>query len=169
MLWDLMISKGATPIGLGARDTLRLEAGLPLYGHELGEDRDGREIPIMACPLSKFAVSLSSLKGDFIGREALTLQQDALKRMIFGDFSHIHDLPRMIKPIAITGRGIAREGATVFKGDREVGYVTSGTMVPLWRVEGEGLESKLIDQHQLRSIALSYIDSDIPRPREPPR
>ena len=162
MLWDLIVSKGATPIGLGARDTLRLEAGLPLYGHELGEDRDGREIPIMACPLSKFAVSFSPLKGDFIGREALTRQQDALKRIISGDFSRIRDLPRMIKPMAVTGRGIAREGATVFEGDREVGYVTSGTMVPLWRVEGEGLESKLIDQHQLRSIALSYIDSDIP-------
>lgn len=162
MLWDLLISKGATPIGLGARDTLRLEAGLPLYGHELGEDPDGKEIPVMACPLSKFAVSFSPLKGDFVGRDALTKQHQALKKIISGDFSLIHDLPRMIKPIAITGRGIAREGAKLFKGDRHVGYVTSGTMVPLWSVEGEGLESALIDQHQLRSISLGYVDSDIP-------
>ena len=162
MLWDLILSRGATPIGLGARDTLRLEAGLPLYGHELGEDREGREIPIMACPLSRFAVSFSPLKGDFIGREALTRQQTALKQIIAGDFSRIQDLPRMIRHLAVTGRGIAREGATLFKDKKEVGYVTSGTAVPLWRVEGEGLESRFIDQHELRSIALSYMDSDIP-------
>jgi len=162
MLWDLILSKGAVPIGLGARDTLRLEAGLPLYGHELGQDRDGKEIPAMACPLSRFAVSFSPLKGDFIGREALTRQQGALKQIIAGDFSHIQDLPRMIRHLAVIGRGIAREGATLFKEDKEVGYVTSGTAVPLWRVEGEGLESRLIEQHELRSIALCYIDSDIP-------
>ena len=162
MLWDLILSKGATPIGLGARDTLRLEAGLPLYGHELGQDRDGKEIPIMACPLSRFAVSFSPLKGDFIGKEALTRQQTALREIIAGDFSHIQDLPRMIRHVAVTGRGIAREGATLFNDTKEVGYVTSGTAVPLWRVEGEGLESRFIDQHELRSIALAYIDSDIP-------
>ncbi len=162
MLWDLILSKGATPIGLGARDTLRLEAGLPLYGHELGQDRDGKEIPIMACPLSRFAVSFSPLKGDFIGKEALTRQQTALREIIAGDFSHIQDLPRMIRHVAVTGRGIAREGATLFKDTKEVGYVTSGTAVPLWRVEGEGLESRFIDQHELRSIALAYIGSDIP-------
>jgi len=162
MLWDLILSRGATPIGLGARDTLRLEAGLPLYGHELGQDRDGREIPIMACPLSKFAVSFSPLKGDFIGREALTRQHAALKEIMSGDFSHIQELPRMIRPLAVTGRGIAREGATLFKDKKAVGYVTSGTAVPLWRVEGEGLESRFIDRHELRSIALAYIDSDVP-------
>jgi aminomethyltransferase len=162
MLWDLILSKGATPIGLGARDTLRLEAGLPLYGHELGQDRDGIEIPVMACPLSKFAVSFSPLKGDFIGREAMTRQQAALKEIIAGDFSRIQDLPRMIRHLAVTGRGIGREGATLFKDNKEVGYVTSGTAVPLWRVIGEGLESRFIDQHELRSIALCYIDSDIP-------
>jgi len=162
MLWDLILSRGATPIGLGARDTLRLEAGLPLYGHELGKDREGREIPIMACPLSRFAVSFSPIKGDFIGREALTRQQTALKQIIAGDFSRIQDLPRMIRHLAVTGRGIAREGAALFKDKKEVGYVTSGTAVPLWRVEGEGLESRFIDQHELRSIALSYMDSDIP-------
>ncbi len=60
--------KGATPLGLGARDTLRLEAALPLYGHGWG-DAEGKEIPIFACPLAKFAVSFSPLKGDFVGRE----------------------------------------------------------------------------------------------------
>jgi aminomethyltransferase len=161
MLWDLIVEKGATPIGLGARDTLRLEAALPLYGHELGEDPEGREIPMMACPLAKFAVSFSPLKGDFLGRAELAKQHDALKKIVSRDYSLIHDLPRVIKPIAVAGRGVAREGAKLFKGDKHVGFVTSGTMVPMWAVEGEGLGSAQTDQHQLRSICLGYIDSDI--------
>jgi aminomethyltransferase len=161
MLWDLLVEKGATPIGLGARDTLRLEAALPLYGHELGEDPEGKEIPMMACPLAKFAVSFSPLKGDFLGRAELAKQHDALKKIISRDYSLIHDLSRVIKPIAVAGRGVAREGAKLFKGDKHVGFVTSGTMVPMWAVEGEGLGSAQTDQHQLRSICLGYIDSDI--------
>ncbi|MGA1794765.1 MAG: glycine cleavage system aminomethyltransferase GcvT [bacterium] len=161
MIWDLILSKGATPVGLGARDTLRLEAGLPLYGHEMGTDPEGKEIPIMACPLSKFAVSFSPLKGEFVGREPLTRQHQALTRILFRDYSLIDDLPRMSRNIAVAGKGVAREGAKVFKGERLVGYVTSGTMVPLWRVEGEGLESVQTETHQLRSICIGYIDSDI--------
>jgi aminomethyltransferase len=161
MLWDLLVAKGATPVGLGARDTLRLEATLPLYGHELGEDPEGKGIPIFACPLAKFAVSFSPLKGKFLGRAALCRQHEAFKKILWRDYSLIHDLPRLSKPIAVAGRGVAREGAKVFKGDKHVGYVTSGTMVPMWSVEGQGLESAQTDQHQLRSICLGYIDSDI--------
>jgi len=161
MLWDHIVGKGATPIGLGARDTLRLEAILPLYGHELGQDPEGKEIPIFACPLAKFAVSFSPLKGEFLGREALVRQHNAFKKIMLRDYSIIHDLPRVSKPIAVAGRGIAREGAKVFKDDKLVGYVTSGTMIPMWSVEGEGLDSAQTDQHQLRSICLGYIDSDI--------
>ncbi|NVM20195.1 MAG: glycine cleavage system aminomethyltransferase GcvT [Desulfobacterales bacterium] len=161
MLWDLILAKGATPIGLGARDTLRLEAGLPLYGHELGEDPEGKEVPIMACPLAKFAVSFSPLKGNFLGRAALTTQHEAFKKFVSRDYSLIHNLPRMIRPIAVAGRGIAREGARVFKDDKHVGYVTSGTMVPFWVFEGKGLDSVQTDRHQLRSICLGYIDSDL--------
>ena len=161
MVWDKIIAKGAPPIGLGARDTLRLEAGLPLYGHELGIDPDGKEIPIIACPLAKFAVSFSPLKNNYIGRSELAKQQNAFKKIISRDYSMINDLPRMIKPIAVAGRGIAREGAKVCKGDTQVGYITSGTMVPLWTVEGEGLASSQTEHHQLRSICLGYIDSNI--------
>jgi aminomethyltransferase len=45
-IWNLLIERGATPAGLAARDTLRLEAGLPLYGHELGTDPEGGALPI---------------------------------------------------------------------------------------------------------------------------
>jgi aminomethyltransferase len=161
MLWDLFLDKGATPVGLGARDTLRLEAGLPLYGHELGKDPDDKEIPMLACPLSKFAVSFSPLKGEFVGRTELAGQFKALGKIITRDYSLIEDLPRIIQPIAVKGRGIARQGAKVFKGDKHVGFVTSGTMIPLWNIKGEGLSSVQTDQHGLRSICLGYIDSNI--------
>ncbi len=159
-LWDLLVDKGATPVGLGARDSLRLEAGLPLYGHELGTDPEGREIPIMACPLSKFAVSFSPLKGDFIGREALAKQHRALERIIEQDYSRIADLPRRFYPVALLGRGIARQGARIGKNGKQVGFVGSGTMVPYWIWEGQGLASRLTDKHDMRSICLAYLDSD---------
>ncbi|MHC4509826.1 MAG: glycine cleavage system aminomethyltransferase GcvT, partial [Planctomycetota bacterium] len=160
-VWDQLVARGATPIGLGARDTLRLEAGLPLYGHELGEDHEGNEIPMLACPQVKFAVSFSGLKGEFVGRAALARQFEALGKIIARDYSMISDLPRLIQPIAVAGRGIARQGAKVFKGDKHVGYVTSGTMIPMWAVKGEGLASIQIDQRELRPICLAYIDSDV--------
>jgi len=161
MLWDQIVAKGGTPIGLGARDTLRLEAGLPLYGHELGEDPEGNEIPMMACPQVKFGVSFSPMKGEFVGRAALVRQFEALGKIIAHDYSMIAELPRLIQPIAVAGRGIARAQARVFKDGKHAGYVTSGTMVPMWTVDGEGLSSSQTDQRQLRSISLAYIDSDI--------
>ncbi|MCF8084941.1 MAG: glycine cleavage system aminomethyltransferase GcvT [Deltaproteobacteria bacterium] len=160
-LWERMQSQGATPAGLGARDTLRLEAGLPLYGHELGTDREGREIPIWASPLARFAVSFSPLKGDFYGREALKQQHEAYERIVMGDFSRMDPLPRMIKPLTVLGKGVAREGADILKDHRRVGYVTSGTRIPLWSVQGEGLTSQQTDAHQLRSICLTYVESDL--------
>ncbi|MEN6442014.1 MAG: glycine cleavage system aminomethyltransferase GcvT [Syntrophobacter sp.] len=161
VLWDLLVGKGATPVGLGARDTLRLESGLPLYGHELGLDHDGKEIPVFAIPMAKFAVSFSHLKGEFVGRAALARQFAAFSKIITADFSAIADLPRMVKPLAVTGRGIARAGAEVFKGDRQVGRVTSGTMVPYWVFDDKGLISRPSEEQQLRSICLALIDSDI--------
>jgi aminomethyltransferase len=160
-LWDKLVAKGASPTGLGARDTLRLEAGLPLYGHELGCDPEGKEIPIFACPLAKFSVSFSDLKKNFIGRKELARQHEAFKKIMYRDFSSIQDLPRMIYPLAIAGRGIARQGDKVAKEGRHVGYVTSGTMIPFWEFEGTELSSKPADHNQKRSICLAYLDSDI--------
>ena len=165
-LWDALVTAGAVPVGLGARDTLRLEAGLPLYGHELGADPEGEEIPVFSCPLATFAVSFSPLKGDFVGRHALQKQQRAYARILQRDYSLLGDLPRLTRPVALTGRGIAREGAPVhtedgarYGGETLLGWVTSGTAVPFWGLEGEGLCSTQTGEHELRSIALAYLDS----------
>ena len=160
-IWDLLIEKGAFPVGLGARDTLRLEAALPLYGHELGEDPEQAEIPIFASPLSRFAVSLSPLKGDFVGRATLEKQFAALKKIFSHDFSLIEDLPRRIMPVALKAKGVARAGYKIFQGGDHVGFITSGTMVPYWHTKGEGLASALTDDHSLRGISLALLNSDI--------
>jgi aminomethyltransferase len=161
MLWDLLLEKGARPVGLAGRDTLRLESSLPLYGHEFGEDPDGKEIPCFAVPIGKWAVSFSPLKGDFIGRAALEKQFAAYSKIIARDYSAIADLPRMFKCVAVADRGIARAGARVFKQGKHVGYVSSGTMVPYWVFDDEGLLSRQTGEHRLRAICLAYIDSDI--------
>ena len=160
-IWQALIENGAIAVGLGARDTLRLEAGLPLYGHELGLDVDGQPIPIFACGLARFAVSFSEMKGDFIGRQALEKQFAAWKGIQKRDFTHLSDLPRMVLPIALTGKGIARAGAPVYRNGSPVGYVTSGTMVPYWHYEGQGIASRMSDQKGRRPIGLALIDSGL--------
>ena len=161
LIWDMLLEKGVKPIGLGARDTLRLEAALPLYGHELGLDAEGKEIPAYASMLARFGISLSPLKGRFIGRPALTKQYEAFRRIVDRDYSLIADLPRMIRPIALVDKGIARAEAKVFHGNHHVGYVTSGTMVPFWPSEGVGLSSHPSEDNSRRAIGLALLDSDL--------
>jgi aminomethyltransferase len=160
-LWDLLIARGAAPVGLGARDTLRLEAGLPLYGHELGDDPDGNEIPIYAVAAARGAVSFVADKGDFIGREALAWQEEAYREQVLPRRGRPAELPRLVQSLAVVEQAVARAGARVFRGEQHVGFVTSGTMVPYWVFAGEGLESRPGDEHALRSIALALLDSDV--------
>jgi aminomethyltransferase len=162
-IWDRILNRGATPVGLGARDTLRLEASLPLYGHELGAGPDGRDIPIFACPLAKFAVSFSTLKGDYIGRAALEAQHAAWQELVLRRHCCPEALPRIVRPIALSGKGVARGGAKVYDatGQRHVGYVTSGTMVPHWLIENEGLAARFVETHELRAIGLALLDTDL--------
>jgi aminomethyltransferase len=112
-VWHRLMSDGKelglTACGLGARDTLRLEAGMPLYGHELCETID----PLTA-GLS-FAVKLKA--GDFIGKSALVaLQKTGIKKDRVG--------------LELAGKRIAREGSAVFRDGQEIGQVTSGTFSP---------------------------------------
>jgi aminomethyltransferase len=97
------------PCGLGARDTLRLEAAMPLYGHELSEEIDPLQAGL------GWAVKLD--KGEFLGREALLRrQQDPKRRVRVG--------------LELDGRRIAREGADVLADTGVIGRVTSGTFGP---------------------------------------
>jgi aminomethyltransferase len=112
-LWDSLLSagrdSGLVPVGLGARDTLRLEAALPLYGQEISAD-----ISPLEAGLGRF-VKLN--KGDFIGREALLRQQqDGLRRTLVG--------------FELTAQGIARSHYDVQSDGENIGFVTSGSMSP---------------------------------------
>lgn len=113
-VWDNLLlagrEHGIEPVGLGARDTLRLEAAMPLYGHELNETID----PFTAG--LGFAVSLGDRS--FLGSDALAKLKDA---------------PRTMQRIGLqfAGRRAAREGASLLDSDgRSVGRVTSGTFSP---------------------------------------
>jgi len=111
-LWETLLTSGREhgliPVGLGARDTLRLEAGLMLYGNDLDETVNPYEV------VYGWAVDLEK---DFIGREAL-LQVRA------------HRPARQLVGFVMEERGIARHGQTVHYEEREVGQVTSGTYAP---------------------------------------
>lgn len=162
-LWRLLVDNGAAPVGLGARDTLRLEAGLPLYGHELGSDREGNDIPIFALKLAELAVSFSKLKGAFVGRDALYRQHAAIQKNKSTDFSTYHatNLPERIRALTLTGKGIAREGYNVFFRKKCVGYVTSGTSVPYVSPPIATEKKELQEKIKLRSIALALLDATI--------
>lgn len=110
-LWDIIMEAGdefgILPCGLGARDTLRLEASMPLYGHELSDDITPREAGL------GYFVKMD--KADFIGKEAL-LAKGIPERKRVG--------------LRVTGRGIIREHMAIFNGEKEIGYSTSGTHCP---------------------------------------
>ena len=109
-VWEALEAIGAVPCGLGARDTLRLEAGMPLYGHELGPDKD----PVSA-GLS-FAVKTDK---PFIGRDALLARGEPVRVRV---------------GLRATDRGVLREEQSVSHGETVVGETTSGTMIPGSRV-----------------------------------
>ena len=160
-LWNRLVELGARPAGLGARDTLRMEAGFPLYGHEMGVDPDGQGMPIFAVPLAKFAVSFAPQKGEFIGRKALERQFDAFRRIMNRDFRDLSALPKRIFPITLLDRGVMRAGMPVYRGEKQIGWITSGTMVPYYVAEGEGLETVITQETAKRAIGLCYVDSDV--------
>jgi len=153
--------EGVLPVGLGARDTLRLEASLPLYGHELGASPDGEVFPAYGFPLTRLAVSFSERKGDFVGREALAAQFEEVKKIRSGTYERSDVLPRVVQPVALLDKGIARQGDEVFVNGQKVGMVTSGSVTPYWIFEGEGATMKITDEHERRAITLAYLDAEL--------
>lgn len=115
-LWNKLLeagrfgeSDGILPAGLAARNTLRLESSMSLYGHELGDD---------ISPLEAGLGWITKLqKGDFIGRDALAEQKEK-------------GLTRKLVGFEMIDRGIARDGFDVFVGDQKVGVVTSASPAP---------------------------------------
>ena len=162
--WNRLLELGAKPAGLGARDTLRMEAMLPLYGDEMGIDEEGKDIPIFALALARFAVSFDEAKGDFIGRGPLEKQAAAQTafREKRGTAQDLIDLPRRVRPIALMDRGVMRHGMEIFRNGEKIGYVTSATMIPYYETEGEGAEAKLLEKTGKRAIGIAYITSDVP-------
>ena len=144
-LWNRLVELGAAPTGLGARDTLRLEAGLPLYGHEMGQDHSGVEMPIFAVSLARFAVSFKEEKGDFVARDLLLAQKE-------------QGTPKKVIPVALADRGVMRAGMDIYKDGVHVGWVTSGTMVPYYKFDEAG---NILDATGKRSIGFAYVDSTV--------
>lgn len=108
-LWDAILAAGITPAGLGARDTLRLEAGLPLHGHELGPG----VTPLQA----RLGWVVSWDKGPFRGREALAAEREA-------------GPARKLVGLSTVGRRPSRADQRVLRDGTPVGVVTSGNFSP---------------------------------------
>lgn len=112
MVWEAILQAGGDdicPVGLGARDTLRFEAKLPLYGQEISQDINPLEAGL------GFFVKLD--KDDFVGRDALAAAKNK-------------GLSRTLVELNMTGKGIPRSHYPVVQGDREIGWVTSGAFAP---------------------------------------
>ena len=110
VVWNALREAGAVPAGLGARDTLRLEAGLPLHGHELGEGITSLQAGL------EWVVAWN--KPDFRGKTALALEKE-------------HGIARRLVGISIPGRRPARDGTQVFDASgSEIGIVSSGNFSP---------------------------------------
>ena len=112
-LWNAIMEAGEEfgikPCGLGARNTLRLESAMSLYGHEI----DDRITPYEA----RLGWIIKLKKGDFIGRDALVKQkEEGVRRRLVG--------------LEMTGRGIGRDGYRVFDDDKDIGWITSGSPGP---------------------------------------
>jgi aminomethyltransferase len=108
-VWNALRDAGFIPAGLGARDTLRLEAGLPLHGHELG--------PGITPLQAGLGWVVGWDKNDFRGREALAAEWE-------------RGVARRLRGLSISGRRPARDGARVVRDGSEVGVITSGNFSP---------------------------------------
>ncbi len=109
--WQAMLDAGVSPCGLGARDTLRLEAGMMLYGSDMTEETTPLESAL------SWTVAWEPQGRNFIGREALEQQRKG-------------GVPRKLVGLLLGGRGVMRSHQRLFVGEREVGEITSGGFSP---------------------------------------
>ncbi len=128
--WRALLDAGVSPAGLGARDTLRLEAGLPLHGHELG--------PGITPLQAGLGWVVGWDKGDFRGRRPLEHERAGGPR-------------RMLRGLVAEGRQPPRDGATVLALETAVGTVTSGNFSP---VLGRGIAMALLDTDRGVAVAV---------------
>ena len=112
-LWDKLLAAGVRPIGLGARDTLRLEAGMNLYG----QDMDDATSPLAAN--MGFTIAWEPEERDFIGREAISMHKTLIKT---------GEMP-VLRGLVLEGRGVLRAGQRVVT-DKGEGIITSGSFSP---------------------------------------
>ncbi|HLZ64277.1 MAG TPA: glycine cleavage system aminomethyltransferase GcvT [Ktedonosporobacter sp.] len=115
-LWNDLLTAGKAhglqPAGLGARDTLRLEAGMCLYGHELDEQTNPLE--------ARLGWTVKLAKGDFIGSDVLQqVKEQGPRRLLVG--------------VELLDRGVPRGGYSIYEGDRQIGVLTSGAPGPTVR------------------------------------
>ena len=110
-LWDRLLAAGVAPCGLGARDTLRLEAGMSLYG----SDMDETTTPLVSG--LGWTVAWQPPDREFIGRPALERQRATGVPQIFGG-------------LVLEDRGVLRSHQTVYDGNRDIGLTTSGAFSP---------------------------------------
>jgi aminomethyltransferase len=155
--WAAVMAAGIAPAGLAARDTLRLEAGLPLHGHELG--------PGITPLQAELGWVVGWAKGDFVGRAALEEER-------------VEGPSRRLRGLVAKGRQPLRDGAEVKVGGEKVGFVTSGNFSPM-RQRGIGLalvdaEAQLLDGDPVvvvqreRELAATLVRPPLwpPRPEE---
>jgi aminomethyltransferase len=110
-LWRSLLTAGVSPCGLGARDTLRLEAGMNLYGSDMDEGVSPLEAGL------GWTIAWEPQEREFIGREPLELQRDRDDNLLFVG-------------LVLLGRGVLRDHLKLFQGEREVGEITSGGYAP---------------------------------------
>ncbi|MGD9393209.1 MAG: glycine cleavage T C-terminal barrel domain-containing protein, partial [Chromatiales bacterium] len=132
-LWQALADAGVTPCGLGARDTLRLEAGMNLYG----QDMDETTTPLVSG--LGWTLVLEPAERDFIGREALVKQKE-------------EGVPQKLVGLLLEGRGVLRGHQQLYAGDEAVGEITSGGFSPtlqrsigLARISADAPESLEVD------------------------
>jgi aminomethyltransferase len=150
-LWRTLIDMGVSPCGLGARDTLRLEAGMNLYGTDMDETTTPLEAGL------GWTVAWEPQERKFIGRAALEAQQ-----------AQKSALPKFVG-LVLEGRGVLRNHQQVFANDTPVGIITSGSFSPtlkhaiaLARIQASTLASTSLSQREELSYTVKILGKTVP-------